>query len=211
MCGAHRAPAVPPPISHLRCQQVFRDGAEPRIVTPKVGQDGQHHSCDARLAPTSPPIVDAAVPLEPSVKEEGADLLCRWWRSILANRAPHLMTVRLTACPRRPAWREDERPNRRARPCLARARRRASMPRRDRERSASERQDRPQEATEWSGPASSISRSPSEAPWLRSLPSPLIRGVRNDEHQKRYRWPELQASRSSDSRSRISNGLCSTW
>lgn len=78
------------------------------------------------------------------------------------------MTARLTTCPRRPAWREDERPNRRARPCVARARRRASMPRRDRERSASERQDRPQEATEWSGSPLSISQSPSEAPSLRS-------------------------------------------
>src|SRR5574341_929622 len=54
------------------------NGVETVVIIFEVGEDGQHHPGDARLAPTYPfcpdAVVDAAVGLEPSVEKERTGL-----------------------------------------------------------------------------------------------------------------------------------------
>src|SRR5437870_5456404 len=70
----------PATVGHLLLQQVFGKSIETFIVILEVRQDGEHHAGNACLAPTPPfspdAVVDPAVLLEPSVKEETAGLPC---------------------------------------------------------------------------------------------------------------------------------------
>src|SRR5438128_2639116 len=80
MRGAIAPPTVPATVGHLLLQQVFGKSIETFIVILEVRQDGEHHAGNACLAPTPPfspdAVVDPAVLLEPSVKEETAGLPC---------------------------------------------------------------------------------------------------------------------------------------
>src|SRR5206468_4312394 len=49
---ALRTPAIPSTVGHLLLQKVVGNGVETVVVIFEVGEDGQHHPRDARLAPT---------------------------------------------------------------------------------------------------------------------------------------------------------------
>src|SRR5258706_5425799 len=82
-----RPPAIPPTVSHLLLQQVSRNGLETSIVKLEIREDGQPHPRNARLAPPHPfcpnAVIDAAVPLQPSIEKQLASLprlLARRWQ-----------------------------------------------------------------------------------------------------------------------------------
>ncbi|MBX3134560.1 MAG: hypothetical protein KF689_14350 [Gemmatimonadaceae bacterium] len=68
VCGTERESTVPSPVGHLHPEEMVRDGLDARIVNPEMGQDGEHHPCDARFALVVPSVVDTAVLPEPGLE-----------------------------------------------------------------------------------------------------------------------------------------------
>ena len=75
--GPQVAPAVPSAVGHLLAEQVAGQGVEPVVVMFEVGQDGQDHAGDARLAPPPPTVIEPAVGLKPLIEQGRAGSSCR--------------------------------------------------------------------------------------------------------------------------------------
>ena len=55
--------AVPSAVRHLLGQHITDKLLEPVILVSEMCENREHHSCDARFAPATPAVVDAAIPL----------------------------------------------------------------------------------------------------------------------------------------------------